>query len=161
MSVCPIRHPLWSSVSCDSQGNIVQGSFPHKCGQKNSCSAFNAVVVAFHWIYLGFFSSLGVHDTRPYHWSFLESHIDCWNTYLSCTYHIQRDVPPRTTFPFVPCSLSLGFEPFIIFRSSSDYSRSRPKPKAQYMIWALSPTIAPKNSGFFLSFEKKIGVLNF
>ena len=54
LSVCPIRHPLWSSVSCDSQGNTVQGSSPHKYSQKSSCSVFNAVVATFHQIFLGF-----------------------------------------------------------------------------------------------------------
>ena len=33
--------------------------------------------------------------------------------------------------------------------------------KAQYMIWALNPTIAPQKFGFFLSFEEKSGVLIF
>ena len=57
LSTRPIRHLLWLSVSCGTQGSTVQKSFPHKCGQKNSCSAFNAVVVAFPWIFLGFFLS--------------------------------------------------------------------------------------------------------
>ena len=47
LSTCPIRHPLWFSVSCSSQCSTVQRSSPHKCGQKSSCSAFNAVVAAF------------------------------------------------------------------------------------------------------------------
>ena len=47
LSVYPIRHPLWLSVSRDSQGITIQGFSPHKCGQKNSYSAFIAVVAAF------------------------------------------------------------------------------------------------------------------
>ena len=47
LSVCPIRYPLWCSVSYCSQGSIVQGSYPHKCSQKVNCRAFNAVVAAF------------------------------------------------------------------------------------------------------------------
>ena len=47
LSTCPIRHPLWFSVSCGNQGSIVQRSSPHKCDQKSSCSACNAVVAAF------------------------------------------------------------------------------------------------------------------
>ena len=54
LSAYPIRHPLWSLVSYGSQYNNVQGSSPHKCGQKSSCNAFNAVVAAFHQIFLGF-----------------------------------------------------------------------------------------------------------
>ena len=34
LSTCPIRHPLWLSVSYGSQDNTVQGSSPHKCNQK-------------------------------------------------------------------------------------------------------------------------------
>ena len=43
----PLLDPFWPSVSCGSQGNTVQKSSPHKCGQKSSYSAFNAVVAAF------------------------------------------------------------------------------------------------------------------
>ena len=52
-SAPPIRHPLWLSVSCGSQGSTVQESSPHKCGQKSSCSAFNAMEAAFLQIFLG------------------------------------------------------------------------------------------------------------
>ena len=52
LSVCPIRHPLWFSVSCGSQGSTIQGSSLHKCGQKSSCSTFNVVVAVFPQIFL-------------------------------------------------------------------------------------------------------------
>ena len=51
LSTCPIRHLLQLSVSCGSQDSTVQRSFPHKCGQKSSCNAFYAVVVAFSQIF--------------------------------------------------------------------------------------------------------------
>ena len=57
LSTCPIRHPLQLSVSYGSQGNIIQKSSPHKCGQKSSCNAFNAVATAFLQIFLGFLPS--------------------------------------------------------------------------------------------------------
>ena len=57
LSICPIRHPLWLFMSCDCQGSTVQKSSPHKCGQKSSCSAFNAVVAAFPQIFLSFYHS--------------------------------------------------------------------------------------------------------
>ena len=57
LSTCSIRHPLWFSVSCGSQGSTIQRSSPHKCGQKSSCNAFNAVVAAFLYIFLGFLLS--------------------------------------------------------------------------------------------------------
>ena len=44
LSVCPIRHPFWLSVSCGSQDSTIQESSPHKCGQKVSYKTFNAVV---------------------------------------------------------------------------------------------------------------------
>ena len=44
--------PLWPSVSCGCQDSTVQESFPHKCGQESSCSAFNAMVAALSWIFL-------------------------------------------------------------------------------------------------------------
>ena len=43
LSVCPIKHPLWLSVSCGSQGSTIQRSSPHKCSQKSSCNAFNTI----------------------------------------------------------------------------------------------------------------------
>ena len=33
LSTCPISHLHWPSVSCVSQGNTVQTSSSHKCGQ--------------------------------------------------------------------------------------------------------------------------------
>ena len=47
LSACPIRHILWLSMSCGSQGSTVQGFSSHKCGQKVSCRAFNVVATAF------------------------------------------------------------------------------------------------------------------
>ena len=38
----------------NSQGSTVQRSSPHKCDQKSSCCAFNAMVAAFPYILLGF-----------------------------------------------------------------------------------------------------------
>ena len=109
---------------------------------------FRGLLLPPHWMHYSYFtfdiseflSSLYVYDACPYHWSFLESHLDCWNTYLSCIYHIQWNIPPWTTFPFASCSLSLGSEPFITICLSLDHSCSRPRSKAQYIIWALNLT---------------------
>ena len=51
LSICPISHLLWLFVNGGGWNCIVQRSSPHKCGKKNCCSAFNAVVVAFASIY--------------------------------------------------------------------------------------------------------------
>ena len=57
LSVCPIRHPLQFSVSCGNQNSTVQESSPHKCGQKVSCKAFNALAATFLQIFPNFHSS--------------------------------------------------------------------------------------------------------
>ena len=56
LSTCPIRYLLQLSVSCVSQDSTIQRSSPHKCGQKSSCNAFNAVVTAFSQIFWVSFS---------------------------------------------------------------------------------------------------------
>ena len=50
LSVCHIGHPLWLFMSWDSQGSTVQRFSSHKCGQKVSYRAFNAVAATFPWI---------------------------------------------------------------------------------------------------------------
>ena len=73
-SACPIRHFLWLSVHGGSWDCTVQGSSPHKCGQKSFCSAFNVVVAAFLLDISTFLSSLYVLEVHPYCWKFLEGH---------------------------------------------------------------------------------------
>ena len=46
-STCPIKYLPWLSVSCSGWNYTVQESSSHKCGQKNCCSALNAVITAF------------------------------------------------------------------------------------------------------------------
>ena len=89
----------------------------------------------------GFPSFSYVHDARPYQRNFLEGHLDCWSTYLNCTYRIRGVIPPWTNSPFVSCTLNPEPESFITICFFSNCSCSRPRPKAQYMIWALIPTI--------------------
>ena len=102
LSTCPIRHPFQFSVSCGSQGSIVQRSSPHKCGQKSNCSAFNAVVVAFPQIFL---------DLLPSH--MFMRHISTieasWKVTLIIGLHtlnhihqVRGGATPRTTFHLLP-----------------------------------------------------------
>ena len=70
----------------------------------------------------------------------MEGHSGYWKTYLSCTYRIRGDIPSWITFLFAAYSLNLEPEPFFTIRSSSDHPRSRTRPKAQYIIWAINPT---------------------
>ena len=74
-SICPIRHLLWLSVNSGGWDCTVQGSFPHKCGQRSCCSAFNAVIAAFLLDISVFLSSSYVPEVHPYHWKFLEDHL--------------------------------------------------------------------------------------
>ena len=73
-SACPIRHFFWLSVHGGGWDCIVQGSSPHKYGQKSCCSAFNAVVATFLLDISTFLSSLYVPEVHPYRWTFLEGH---------------------------------------------------------------------------------------
>ena len=81
LSTCPIRHPLWFLMCCGSLGSTVQKSSPHKCDQKSSYSAFNAVVASFPLDIFRFPSFLYVHEACLYYWSFLEDFTNRWSTY--------------------------------------------------------------------------------
>ena len=89
----------------------------------------------------GFPSFLYIYDIRPDHWSFLKGHFDHQDLYLICAQLVRRGIPPWSTSPFVSCSLTLEFEPFITIRSSSNYSCSQPRPKTQLYNLAHDPTI--------------------
>ena len=91
LSTRPIKHLFWLLVSCGSQGSTVQRSSPHKCGQKSSYSAFNAVVAAFPQIFHSFSHT---HEARPHQWSFLEGRSRCWNKRLKRAHLVQGGVPP-------------------------------------------------------------------
>ena len=73
---------LWLSVNGDGCDYTVQESSPHKCGQKNYCSAFNAVVAAFLLDISVFLSFSYAPEVHPYRWTFLEGHLSCPSTCL-------------------------------------------------------------------------------
>ena len=81
LSTCPIRHPLQLFVNYGCQGSTIQGFSPHKCGQKSSCSTFNAMVAAFHQIFL----SSHHHCTLMMHVSVTRA---SWNVTLIIRIHI-------------------------------------------------------------------------
>ena len=82
-STCPIRHLLWFSVSYSGWDCTIQGSSPHKCGQKSCCSALNAVVTAFLLNVFAFLSSSYTLEVHPYCWKFLEGRLSYLNTRLT------------------------------------------------------------------------------
>ena len=49
-------------------------------------------------------SFLYIHDERPYHWNFLEGHLEHYDIHLTYAWFIQGDIPPRRTFSFVTYS---------------------------------------------------------
>ena len=83
LSTCLIRHLLWLSVSCSGWDYTVQGSSPHKCGQKICCSALNAVVTTFLLDISTFLSSSYTLKVHPYRWKFLEGPLGYLSTRLT------------------------------------------------------------------------------
>ena len=75
LSICPVKHLLWLFMNGGGWECTVQGSSPHKCGQKGCCSAFNAVVAAFLLDIFIFLSSSYVPEVHLYRWKFLEGHL--------------------------------------------------------------------------------------
>ena len=61
----------------------VQGSSPHKCGQKGCNSAFNVVVAAFLLDIFVFLTSSYVPKVHPYRWKFLGDHLSRPGTCLT------------------------------------------------------------------------------
>ena len=103
-STCPIRHLLWLSVSCSGWDYTVQGSSPHKCGQKSCCSALNAVVTVFLLDISAFLSPSYILEVHPYRWKFLEGRLRYLSTCLSNAPFIRVVWPSRTvtsTFFFI------------------------------------------------------------
>ena len=82
-STCPIRHLFWLSVSCSGWDYTVQGSSPHKCGQKSCCSALNAVVTAFLLDIFAFLSSSYTLEVHLYRWKFLKGRLSYLSTRLT------------------------------------------------------------------------------
>ena len=89
-STCPIRHLLWLSVNGGGWDCTVQGSSPHKCGQKSCCSTFNAAVISFLLDISTFLSSSYVPEVHPYRWKFLEGHLSRPSTCLTDIHPIRE-----------------------------------------------------------------------
>ena len=83
LSTCPIRKLLWLSMNGGGWDCTVQGSFPHKCGQKSCCNAFNAVVTSFLLDISTFLSSLYTLEVHPYRWKFLKGRLSYLSTRLT------------------------------------------------------------------------------
>ena len=86
-------------------------------------------------------SSLYVYDACPCYWSFLKCHLNYQDTHWSCSQFIRGGIPPWTTFLFMPHSRDSELGPSSIIHSSSDYLGTWLRPKAQYIIWPLNPTV--------------------
>ena len=82
LSICLVKRLLWLSVNGGGWDYTVQGSSPHKCGQKSCCSAFNAVVAAFPLDISVFLSSSYVLKVYLHCWKLLEGHLSHLGTCL-------------------------------------------------------------------------------
>ena len=74
-STCLIRHLLWLFVNGSGWDYTIQGSSPHKWGQKSSCNALNAVVTTFLLDISAFLSSSYAPEVHPYRWKLLKDHL--------------------------------------------------------------------------------------
>ena len=99
LSVCPIRHFLWLSMSCGSQCSTVQEFSSHKCNQKSSYSIFNTVAAALSQVFPSSYSSSMFVMLASQQWSFLKGHFELQDMHSICAWFIQGDIPPRNTFP--------------------------------------------------------------
>ena len=102
LNTCPIKHTLWFSMSCGSQGSIVQRFSPHKCGQKSSCSAFNAVVAAFPQIFLDLLPSRIFMRYVPIIRVSLKVTLIARLHTLNHIHQVRGGATPQTTFHLLP-----------------------------------------------------------
>ena len=89
-STCPIRKLLWLSMNGSGWDCTVQGSSPHKCGQKSCCNAFNAVVTSFLLDISASLSSSYELEVHPYRWKFLKGHLSRPSTCLTDIHPIRE-----------------------------------------------------------------------
>ena len=124
LNVCPIRHPLWLSVSCGSQDSTVQGSSPYKCDQKSSCSAFNAVTAALSQIFPSSCSSsifVMLALSNGVSWKVaLSERIYVWSV-LCLFEETLLFGPPFLTFPLACYLWDFELNTLTIVHSSSDH----------------------------------------
>ena len=100
---------LQPSVSCGGQGSTVHRSSSHKCGQKSSCNAFNAVVAASPWIFCVSFFPTGLWGT-----SLLLMPIGGSFWLPECIFELHSSRPRRLSSsdrpPDVPCLWELNWK---------------------------------------------------
>ena len=89
-SICLIKYILWLSMNDGGWDYTIQGSSPHKCGQKSWCSAFNAMVAAFFLDISVFLSSSYVLEVYPHRWRLLEGHLNYSGTCLTDIHPIRE-----------------------------------------------------------------------
>ena len=83
LSICLVNCLLWLSVNGGGWDYTVQGSSPHKCGQKSCCNAFNAMVAVFSLDISVFLSSSYMPEVYLHYWKLLEGHLSHPGTYLT------------------------------------------------------------------------------
>ena len=136
-------------------------SSPHKCGQENGYSAFNTVTVAFSYIFWALPPFFQIHRTRPPLLSFLEDSSSYWDANLRYASHVRKDFHPWTFLHVLLAYGALCWAFTIYQQSPQMFYCPRTGPWPNILFWALTPTIAPQNSGFALPFEERKRVLTF
>ena len=117
-------------MSYGSQGNTIQESSPHKCGQKSSCSAFNAVAEALSQIFPSSYSSsmfVMLASSSGVSWKVaLSDRIYVWSV-LCLSKETLLLGPPSLTFPLTYYLWDFELNTLTIVHSSSNQSTSSNK----------------------------------
>ena len=124
-------------------------------------SAFNVMAAAFpqiFWVFPPFFQ---IHRTRPPLLSFLEGFSSCWDTNLRYASHVKEDFPPQTFLHVLLTYKALCWAFTIYWQSPWTFYCPRTGPWPNILFRALTPTIAPQNSGFSIPSEERKRVLTF
>ena len=137
LSAYLIRHPPWPFVSWGSQNSTIQGSSQHKCGQKISCRAFNAMVPAFPKIFLSFHPSwmlimhIPISETS---WNVtLRDRIYIWSGLYLSEEILLLELSSQSFCLHLTHGI-LSLIPSLLFICPQTGQRHRPRPKAQYTI---------------------------
>ena len=119
------------------------------------------MAAAFSYIFCAFPPSFQIHRTRLPLLNFLEDFSSCWDTNLRYASHIREDFPPRTFLHVLLTYRALCWAFTIYWQSPQTFNCPRIGPWPNILFRALTPIIAPQNSGFSLPSEERKLVLTF
>ena len=139
LSVCPIGHVFWFFMSRSNQSLTVQMSFPHKCSQESSYSAFNATAATFSQI----FWALSTFLSNPQDTSSSLELLGRFLQRLGCKLEVCQSCPRGfSSSDTPPCASHLRgptLDFYYVRAISSDGLLSSDWPMAQYISLGLYP----------------------